>query len=301
MVIDLTQLPDPTVIEDIDFEVILARRKQRLLAAMPAALRDGVAAALALETEPLTILLQENACTEMVLRQRINEGARAVMLARATGPDLDVVAANLDTRRKVIRPADPDAVPPTEAVMEGDDELRVRAQQAFERMSVAGPRGAYIGHALSADDRVADVSADSPAPAEVVVSVLAHEGDGTASAELLAVVEAALSDEDVRPVSDRLTVQGAHIVPYAVAATLYVYPGPEAEPVMAAAETALKRYTARQHRLGRDIRRSALYAALHVEGIQRVELHEPIADMVLAGHEAGYCTSYTLTPGGTDE
>ncbi len=43
----------------------------------------------------------------------------------------------------------------------------------------------------------------------------------------------------------------------------------------------LQTYINAQHRLGRDIRKSAIYAALHVEGVQRVELVAPVADIVL--------------------
>jgi phage-related baseplate assembly protein len=58
----------------------------------------------------------------------------------------------------------------------------------------------------------------------VVVSVLSTEGDGTASAELLATVDKALSADDKRPVADRLTVQAAEIVNYQINALLYFYP-----------------------------------------------------------------------------
>ena len=54
-------------------------------------------------------------------------------------------------------------------------------------------------------------------------------------------------------------------------------------------------------RLGRDIRRSALFATLHVEGVQRVELQEPAADVVLDETQAAYCTGYAITLGGVDE
>ena len=51
-----------------------------------------------------------------------------------------------------------------------------------------------------------------------------------ASEELLAVVRNALNDEDVRPVADRVTVQSANIVDYSIAASLFLFPGPESEP-----------------------------------------------------------------------
>ncbi|ECB5046041.1 baseplate assembly protein, partial [Salmonella enterica subsp. enterica serovar Teshie] len=56
-----------------------------------------------------------------------------------------------------------------------------------------------------------------------------------------------------------------------------------------------------QTRLGRDIRRSAIYAALHVEGVQRVELASPLEDVVLDKTQAASCTEWSITNGGTDE
>lgn len=187
------------------------------------------------------------------------------------------------------------------AVMESDDALRLRVPAAFEGLSVAGPTAAYEFHARSADGRVADASATSPAPADVVLTVLSREEDGTADNDLLAVVEKALNSESVRPVADRLTVRSAEIIPYSVEATVFLYPGPEAEPVMAAAKASLQKYIASQTRLGRDIRRSALYAALHVEGVQRVELVSPLNDVVLDKTQAASCTQWNVTNGGTDE
>ncbi|CNE08494.1 baseplate assembly protein [Yersinia kristensenii] len=141
----------------------------------------------------------------------------------------------------------------------------------------------------------------SPTPACVTITVLSREGDGTANSDLLAAVEKALNADDVRPVGDRVTVQSAKIVPYQINATLYFYPGPEQEPIRQAAEQQLKTYISLQHRIGRDIRLSAIHAVLHVEGVQRVELASPAHDMVLDKYQASYCTQYTITVGGTDE
>lgn len=300
-IIDLNQLPAPDVVEALDYESILAERKATLVSLFPAEQQDAVARTLALESEPLTKFLEENAYREVILRQRINEAARATMLAFSASNDLDVMAANNNTARLTITPADDSTIPPTAAVMESDTDLRLRAQQAFEGVSVAGPVGAYEYHGRSADGRVADISVVSPSPACVTITVLAREGDGTAGADLLAVVEKALNAEDVRPVGDRVTVQAAEIVPYQVAATLYFYPGPEAEPIRDTAEQKLTAYITAQHRLGRDVRRSAIYAALHVEGVQRVELTEPVNDIVLDRHQASFCTAYAISEGGTDE
>jgi phage-related baseplate assembly protein len=300
-VIDLSQLPAPQIVDVPDFETLLAERKAAFIALYPADEQTAVARTLALESEPITKQLQESTYREVLLRQRINEAAQAVMVAYALGGDLDQLAANYNVNRLTVTPADNDAVPPVAAVLESDDALRLRVPAAFEGLSVAGPTAAYEFHARSADGRVADASATSPAPADVVLTVLSREGDGTADNELLAVVGKALNSESVRPVADRLTVRSAEIIPYRVEATVFLYPGPEAEPVMAAAKASLQNYIASQTRLGRDIRRSALYAALHVEGVQRVELASPLADVVLDKTQAASCTHWNVTNGGTDE
>lgn len=299
--IDLSQLPPPVVVEPLDFETLFAQRKAAFIAMYPEDEQEEIARTLELESEPITMLLEENCYRELLLRQRVNEAARAVMLAYSTDSDLDNLAVNFNVERLTIQEEDDSVTPPIEAVMESDPDLRTRTQQAFEGLSVAGPTAAYEFWGRSADGRVADISAVSPTPACVTISVLSREGDGTASDDLLSVVAAALNDEEVRPVADRVTVQSAEIVPYQIDATLYIYQGPEAEPVRQASEQQLQAYIAAQNRLGRDIRLSAIYAALHVEGVQRVELAQPVADIVLSDYQASHCTEYTITVGGYDE
>ncbi|CAI1115789.1 baseplate assembly protein [Serratia quinivorans] len=299
--IDLSLLPAPTVVDPLDYESLLADRKATLISLYPEEQREAIARTLTLESEPIVKLLQENAYRELILRQRINEAAQAVMLGYAGGSDLDQLGANFQVERLVVQQPDNTVIPPVAVIMESDSDFRVRIQQAFEGLSVAGSSGSYEYHGRSADGRVADVSATSPSPANVLISVLSREGDGTASAELVAIVDKALNDEDVRPVADRVTVRSATIVNYNIDALLYLYPGPEAEPIRRAAEAKLKSYISAQHRLGRDIRLSAIYAALHAEGVQRVELKSPQADIVLDKTQASYCASYLLTVGGSDE
>lgn len=76
---------------------------------------------------------------------------------------------------------------------------------------------------------------------------------------------------------------------------------PVQEPILEAARASLQKYIASQTRLGRDIRLSAIYAALHVEGVQRVELLSPLADVVLDKTQAASCTDWSVSIGGTDE
>ncbi|EFA8745481.1 baseplate assembly protein [Escherichia coli] len=295
--IDLSELPPPEVIATLDYEVILSEVKAMMISAYPKEKQSAIAAAMELESEPLNVIAQVVAYRELMLRQAINDGAAACMLSHATSTDLDNLAANNNTKRLTIT----EATDTTGAVMESDSKLRLRAQAAFEGLSVAGPTAAYEYFAKSASGKVADAKASSPAPAEVIVSILSSEGDGTASAELITTVNAALSDESVRPVGDRLTVQSAEIINYDISATLYFYPGPESEPIADAAEKALQSWLAGQGGIGRDVALSAIMAALHVQGVQRVEVQSPINNVVISDTQAARCTSVTITRGGTDE
>ncbi|MBS9764346.1 hypothetical protein JR041_26630, partial [Pseudomonas mosselii] len=103
--VDLSQLPEPAIIAEPDFEAILADTKAMMIASYPAEQREAVSAALELESEPLNVIAQTMSFREMLLRQRVNEGARACMLSHSAGTDLDNLAGNMNTKRLVITPA----------------------------------------------------------------------------------------------------------------------------------------------------------------------------------------------------
>ena len=70
---------------------------------------------------------------------------------------------------------------------------------------------------------------------------------------------------------------------------------------LAAAQAALADYLDSVRKVGHDITRSGIFAALHQPGVQRVQLTAPAADVIIDTLSAGYCTAITLTDGGTDE
>ena len=296
--IDLSRLPSPTVIEALDFEALLAARKADLLALYPATQQAELATRLALESEPLTKLLQESAYRELILRQRINDAARGVMLAYAQGADLDQLGANYNVYRLTIDAGDSSTVPPRAPVLESDTDFRRRIQLSPEGYTTAGSEQSYVFHGLSADADVADISAISPQPGAVTVYVLARSGDGSASEALLGAVTAALNQEQVRPMTDQVSVQSASIISYTIEAELVMLPGPDSAVVRAAAQAAAEAYAAAQHAMRRDVTLSGLYAALHQPGVQRVELSAPAANLVIGDGEASYCTAITLTVAG---
>lgn len=298
-IIDMSKLPAPAVVAVPDFETILATLKADMVDAMPLAQRADIAATLQLESEPLTKWLQRLAFQLMVERSDRNDSAHAVMLAYARGSDLDQLAAFFGVQRLTIQAADPTTLPPTEAVMEEDDAFRERIQMAPRGYSVAGPVGAYVFHAKTASGQVLDAAATSPAPGTVIVSVLARQGSGVPDQTLLDTVAAAVNAEDVRPLTDEVIVQAAGIVPYQITGQLYTLPGPDSSSVLATAQQRITDYAEAMHRIGRMPTLSGIYAALHIDGVARVELTSPAADVVVGGTQASWCTAIDITYGGT--
>lgn len=270
--IDLSRLPLPEAVEVLDFETILSVRKALLVALHP-----ELADVLALESEPIVKLLEENSFRELLIRARVNDSVRAVLLPTATGADLENLASLFGVERKIVVDADPAANPPVLAVYEDDAALRRRTQLSLEGLTNAGTVGSYTYHALSADGRVRDVGVTRPAPGHVLVTVLSHEDDGTPSADVLNVVRAVL--EDVRPLCDDTSAAGPVFSDFSVTATLVMAAAPGAEVARAAAEAAVRSYLEDAMAVGRVIRRSALIARLHQEGVENVQLITPAADV----------------------
>ena len=295
-VIDLSRLPTPQVVEALDYEQILAALKGDLRERAP-----ELGEALDLESEPLVKLLEVCAYREVLLRQRVNDAARSTMLAYAAGSNLDQIAALFGVKRLVVQEADADAVPPLEAVYEDDEALRGRVQLAPESTSVAGPANAYRAVAKAVSGRIKDVSVYSPKPGEVRITALTHDNGGVADLELVRQVMLACSADDVRPLTDLVIAQNATVKNYAVEAQLWLYPGPGDAEVLTEAKQRLQAYVDDHFALGHDITLSGLYAALHVSGVQRVEITAPSEDIACANHEAADCGGIRVVIGGRDE
>lgn len=287
--IDLSTLPAPAVVEVLSFETILAAMKADLQS------RDPAFTAL-VESDPAFKILEVAAYRETVLRARVNDAAKSVMLAYAGGADLDQIASLFGVTRKTLVPANPTALPPVAAVMESDSDLRFRVQLSLEGLSTAGPVGAYVFHALKVAT-IKDVAVQSPTPGAVQVTVLSVNNNGVPTAGELAAVSAQLNDDDVRPLTDNVTVQAAGIVTYAITATIFVNDGPDSAVVLSNCQAAAQAYATDRFRIGADVNLSGIYAALHQPGVEKVVLASPSANLDITPTQAGRCTAITLTLG----
>jgi phage-related baseplate assembly protein len=291
--LDLSTLPPPKVVEELSFEAILSELRADMIQRLP-----EIEPTLALESSVVSKLLQNFAYRETLLRSRANDAALSLLLARATGADLDNVAANFGVARLVVAPAAP---PDTPAVMESDDRLRRRVLLAIEAYSVAGPAGAYEYHALTTIPSLRDAKATSPEPGRVVVTIMASREEPVPSVEDRAKVALALSDRTVRPLTDAVSVAAPNVIDVSIEAVLTIYPGPDGGIVAQNARDRLAAWLEEVAFLGRDLRRSAIISRLHVEGVQSVDLITPAADVIAGKRDAIKVASTDVTISGVDE
>jgi phage-related baseplate assembly protein len=293
--IDLSQYPSPSVLEKLSFEEIFSEIKTHFLDQFPTSeteaaskgvpAREKVDLLFEIEGNLINKILQAYAYHAIQMRARVNDAAKATMLAYAIGPDLDNLAAFYMVTRKE---------------GETDPELRERLILAVDGFSTAGPIGAYKFHGLSADDDVKDIGVESPVPGQVLITVLGRDGNGTPTQQVLDAVDAALNHDDVRPLTDLVVVQPPTIEEYQVIAKIWCFPNVDSETVRQTATETAQSYVQQSHRLGRDITDSGLKAALHQTGVQRVEVLSPALPLVKGPSEAAFCTDVTVTFEGTD-
>jgi phage-related baseplate assembly protein len=272
--INLSGLTPPDVIETLDYERIVTEMRDDLVARFPA-----IAGVIDLESEPARKLIEAFAYREMLLRARINDAARAVLLASSYGSNLDHLAALFATERMQVEDET------GSLVQEDDDRLRRRVQLAPEAFSVAGPEGAYIYHALSAAPWARDATAIMTSPGRVRVTLLREGADPIPTLAERETVRLSLIDNDVRPLTDMVELLGPQVVRTEITATLTLYPGPDGSVVRDRAFSALSDWVESNRMLGMNLRRSALFSKLHQEGVHSVELASPAEDIVLGPTE----------------
>ncbi|MFQ2432713.1 baseplate J/gp47 family protein [Aeromonas caviae] len=272
MTINMSALPAPQAVEELDFETIFAEQKAWVINQWP-----HLAPALELESEPLTVLLQAWSYRELIWRARLNDALKASMLAWAQGDDLLNLAAFFDLEK---------------AEGETDDQLRARCTLSLRALSTAGPEDSYRYHAIATDPAaIKDADAQNGGAGVVNVAVLARAGNGTPSAALLAKVRTRLNHKTIRPLTDTVSVIPAHIVPVVIDYQI-ILPGlPDDEHSLNVARQRLADYCATTNIIGGTITIADIYASLKNAGISNVILRSPTADITTNRESAPYVSS----------
>lgn len=240
------------VTEKLSFEEIFSRMKEELVS------RDESFTAL-VESDPAMKILEVSAWRELLLRQRINEAVKGNLLKFAT---VDNLAEFYGVERQK---------------EEDDERFRKRVKAKIKGWSTGGSKEYYRYHALSADSRVKDALVESKVPGSVQISILST----TVSEELLEIVKKRVTRDDIRVLTDTVTVIGCNITEIDIHSRMSISPVISEEEIK---KQFIKKFELAK-RLGWSVTRSWIIANLFVEGVENVELIEPKEDVVVLGNE----------------
>ena len=274
---ELAGLPTPQVLETLRFETVFDALLRDFQVRYP-----QYSALLA--SDPAIKLIEVAAYRELLLRARINEAARANLLAFAVGNDLEHLGAFYGVSR---------------LPQEQDEPLRRRIRARIMGFANAGGAAHYRYWALSASPEVADVAVDSPEPGRVRISVLAKGEADTVPDAVLDAVRAVVLRDDIRVLTDTVEVVPAELIPVTVTARIWLYPD---TPMAAfeAIEARFKEALAAQSGLGWDLTPSWVIGELHRPGVHKVELHSPTTDIRANANQAVRLMNLNLEFAGRD-
>jgi phage-related baseplate assembly protein len=302
----LLNLGSPPDLASVNYEVQLAAAKALLVQGITA--RGGTFDTDVLESEPAVILTEDAVYRDGLRRREIDDAVAQTYLSSASGEHLDARAADYGVVRRVVQFANP--LTNTPEILEDDDSLRLRAHLAWEALSVAGPSGAYVFHALDAHPSLLDAVAYGPesgfvAPGEVLVVLQARGGNSIATDGMVDAVAARLdaievvyangssqlvagrNDQSVRPLGARVTVMAGQPLIYNTTATLYVEGSVDREGVRTAALERLEAYQASRRRIGARVPASGREAALtlmDLDGLAAVEDVDVVEGDIIPNH-----------------
>jgi phage-related baseplate assembly protein len=194
---------------------------------------------------------------------------------------------------------------------ESNDRYRARLMEGPESFTVAGPRGAYRFHAMSAHQSIIDVGVVGPElelvngqvvstnqvpPGAVFVYPLIS--NGAPNAEILSQVEAMLNTENVRPLCDLVQVLPPTAADYVIHAALTLYASADATTTLAAARAAAQAFANdRAAGLARDVVPSQVMSTLSVPGVYQVVL-TGLDLLTLDSSQWARCTDINITVAG---
>lgn len=161
---------------------------------------------------------------------------------------------------------------------EDDDRYRERIQLSPERLSVAGPDGAYEYWAKTAHQDIIDVAVSSPAAMQVSVKPLLKGGE-IPGQDILDLVDATVSPRGVRPLTDQVTVSAPTVVNYDLTGTYYISSADAtlSAQIQTAVTAAQADYLEWQRsKIGRDINPDELISRMKAAGAKRLALTAPV-------------------------
>ena len=184
---------------------------------------------------------------------------------------------------------------------ESDTALYNRMRES-EESRTTGPRGSYAYHAKSVSSRISDVSAESPTPGVADIRIMLYNGE-LPDKELIDRVQEYLSADDIRPMTDKVTVAAPTTVQFDINIKYYIATDKAAstKEIKQAVELAVENYILWQtSKMGRDINPSYFNAMLMESGIKRAEITAPAFTEIAKGSVA-VVNNCNVTFGGVED
>lgn len=189
-----------------------------------------------------------------------------------------------------------------------DDEYYELMRSSLDGYSCAGARGGYYFFARKVSSEIADVVPNMPDAGEVNIYVLMEDGT-LASETMKAAVLAACSAEEVRPLTDHVSVEDAQTVTYNIDFTYYIPTNStkSATEIEADVNKAVESYKAWQcARFGRDINPDKLREYVLAAGAKRLVLTSPVFTSLRDGKDntvpqVATIGTVTVTNGGYED
>ena len=289
--IELSQLPAFDVLELISTENIITSRMAEVVANWEqndppnGYAYDGSN----VEFDPIRIQQETGAYFELLVRNRVNQAARAVTLAFAVGGSLDAIASRY-----------PGGMP--RMTDETDDAYRTRIWLSPNTFTQNGVYENYVFYALTAAQKANTPLRDcqvqsTPGSPNVYITIMAdgtpvaalQDSFGNYTGQFSAYPSPSPTDAQIASVAtyiaepgmgrkgqtDVVSVNGANIVNAALNISFYLFPGWDRVAMMNALCPALAAMIEGQRYLGYSITRSAIDAALKVSGVSSVVISSP--------------------------
>ncbi|HIK42148.1 baseplate J/gp47 family protein [Thermoleptolyngbya sp. M55_K2018_002] len=186
------------------------------------------------------------------------------------------------------------------AEIEADEPYRERVKLAPNLFTTAGSVGQYVYLTRQVSQLIVDVAVVSPA--RTIVQVYPLTADGSLPSELLDAITDALTAADARPICDDVTVLAPGVTNVSTVVEVVAYTTADLTELQIQLDTAIAQFAAaKKARLGQDLVRSQLVAALSLEGVYSVTVTSPASDSIVGPTNYLNMTGLTVTITGTND
>lgn len=162
--------------------------------------------------------------------------------------------------------------------LEDDLSLKERTYLAPSGYSTAGPQDAYTFWAKTYNTDIGSVLPTTPEPTKAVIYILMRDGSMPGE-EVIRGLEDFYQNEDIRPMTDLVTVSAPEEKPFDVALTYYIARSNQASAasIQARVNAAVQDFIFWQtSEIGKDINPTELIRLVREAGAKRVEITSPV-------------------------